>query len=63
MRSLSQEHGIIQADAAAFAAHLADLRVGDLVAVYPIHSCLTADLLKRYRTLDGARIDMAPIPC
>ena len=62
VRSLSQEHGIIQADAAAFAAHLADLRVGDLIAVYPIHSCLTADLLKRYRTLDGARIDMAPIP-
>ena len=62
VRSLSQEHGIIQADAATFAAHLADVRVGDLVAVYPVHSCLTADLLKRYRTLDGAAIDMAPIP-
>jgi D-serine deaminase-like pyridoxal phosphate-dependent protein len=62
VRSLSQEHGIIHADPAAFAMHLADLRVGDLLAVYPIHSCLTADLLKHYRTLDGARIDMARIP-
>jgi D-serine deaminase-like pyridoxal phosphate-dependent protein len=62
VRSLSQEHGIIQADAEAFAAHLAGARVGDLMAVYPVHSCLTADLLKRYYTLDGAAIDMAPIP-
>jgi D-serine deaminase-like pyridoxal phosphate-dependent protein len=62
VRSLSQEHGILQAEAAAFAAHLANVRVGDLVAVYPVHSCLTADLLKQYRTLDGAAIDMAPIP-
>lgn len=62
LRAISQEHGVIQADVAAFTAHLADLRVGDLVAIYPIHSCLTVDLLKRYLTLDGERIDMAPIP-
>ena len=62
LRSLSQEHGIIQAGAAAFATDLADVRVGDLLAVYPVHSCLTADLLKQYVTLDGARFDMAPIP-
>jgi len=62
VRSLSQEHGIVQADADAFSAHLAGLHVGDLLAIYPVHSCLTADLLKRYRTLDGDVIDMAPIP-
>jgi D-serine deaminase-like pyridoxal phosphate-dependent protein len=59
LRSLSQEHGILHAaDASSFAAHLAALRVGDLVAVLPIHSCLTADLHKQYRTLDGRQITM-----
>ena len=59
LRSLSQEHGILHAaDAHAFAAHLASLRVGDLVAVLPIHSCLTADLLKQYVTLEGEPIAM-----
>ena len=37
---------------------LAALKPGDLVAVLPIHSCLTADLLKEYLTLDGRRISM-----
>lgn len=59
LRSLSQEHGILHAaDAHTFAAHLASLRVGDLVAVLPIHSCLTADLHKQYRTLEGERLTM-----
>ena len=58
LRSLSQEHGIIAAEGTAYAEQLADLAVGDLVAIVPIHSCLTADLLKRYTTLDGATIEM-----
>lgn len=50
---LSQEHGI---------AHLPteqsrSLREGDLLAVIPVHSCLTADCMRRYRGLDGMYAD------
>lgn len=58
LRSLSQEHGIVHATPAAFERHLSQLAVGDLIAVLPIHSCLTADLLKEYLTLDGRRLGM-----
>ena len=58
LRSLSQEHGVVRAEPEVFAAALRDLQVGDLLAVLPVHSCLTADLLKRYLTLDGEWIDM-----
>lgn len=58
LRSLSQEHGIIRGTPEAYDRDLAGLRPGDLVAVLPIHSCLTADLLKEYLTLDGRRISM-----
>jgi len=51
--SLSQEHGIIQADGDL----LASVKVGDVLGVLPIHSCLTADLLRRYLTLEGGRIE------
>jgi D-serine deaminase-like pyridoxal phosphate-dependent protein len=54
--SLSQEHGIIQADEALFSS----VEVGDVVGVLPVHSCLTADLLRRYLTLDGEWIGCIP---
>lgn len=57
LRSLSQEHGVIQATAEGWAS-LAGVQVGDLVGVLPVHSCLTADLLQEYLTLDGQRIHM-----
>lgn len=63
VRSISQEHGIVHADDVAFAELAARIQVGDLLGIIPIHSCLTADLLKRYLTLDGASLTMAPIPC
>ncbi len=62
VRSLSQEHGIIRAAPAAFEPAFGALHVGDLIGIVPVHSCLTADLLKHYRCLDGSWIDMAPIP-
>jgi D-serine deaminase-like pyridoxal phosphate-dependent protein len=62
LRSLSQEHGVVQATAAAYAGTLCGIEAGDLVGVLPVHSCLTADLLKHYLTLQGDWIDMAPIP-
>lgn len=51
--SLSQEHGIIQADEAL----PASVRVGDVLGVLPLHSCLTADLLRRYLTVEGDWIE------
>ncbi|MBE2198878.1 MAG: alanine racemase [Anaerolinea sp.] len=53
--SLSQEHGIVQADAALFA----QVNVGDLLVVLPVHSCLTANLNGRYLTLNGDWLEMA----
>ena len=54
--SLSQEHGLIQADADT----INQLNVGDLVAVLPVHSCLTVDLLRKYMTLSGEHYTCMP---
>jgi D-serine deaminase-like pyridoxal phosphate-dependent protein len=35
--------------------------IGSLVVVLPIHSCLTAHLMRRYINLDGKTIEMMPI--
>lgn len=57
LRSVSQEHGIISVPEKM----LGLFRHGDLVAVIPVHSCLTADLLREYYTHDGRRIkDFCP---
>lgn len=62
VRSISQEHGVVRCTPDAYA-HLAEhLRVGDMLGVLPVHSCLTADLLKVYQSTGGERIPMAPIP-
>jgi D-serine deaminase-like pyridoxal phosphate-dependent protein len=53
--SLSQEHGLIHATPEL----INHVQIGDLLLVLPIHSCLTANLLKRYLTLDGEWIEMA----
>jgi len=47
--SISQEHGVLEVDAVTFET----IRVGDVVGILPIHSCLTANLMKSYHTLDG----------
>jgi D-serine deaminase-like pyridoxal phosphate-dependent protein len=49
VRSLSQEHGIVQVPQPAFD----KIRVGDLLFIIPAHSCLTVTALGRYRTLTG----------
>jgi len=33
-------------------------RIGDLMAFHPVHSCLTANLMKQYTTLEGKVITM-----
>lgn len=53
---LSQEHGILRL----FPHQLEQLRVGDLVCILPVHSCLTAQSMGRYLTLDGNWIEMMP---
>ena len=52
---LSQEHGIVKiVDEGMFG----NINVGDMVAVLPVHSCLTANLMKGYVTTLGERIGM-----
>jgi len=51
--SLSQEHGIITVTENV----LKKIRIGDLIFILPIHSCLTADLMQGYRLTDGTEID------
>ena len=48
VRSLSQEHGII-----ALTQEGCNLKPGNLVAILPVHSCLTANLMRSYVTENG----------
>jgi D-serine deaminase-like pyridoxal phosphate-dependent protein len=52
VKALSQEHGIISLTQTG-----CNLKPGDLVAILPIHSCLTANLMRRYCTLQGEWIE------
>jgi D-serine deaminase-like pyridoxal phosphate-dependent protein len=59
--SLSQEHGTVRAGKALFDRY----KIGDLMGILPIHSCLTADLMKGYVTLDGKHLEHlsgVPVP-
>lgn len=55
LKSISQEHGIIKASDEL----LAKVKVGDILGVLPIHSCMTADAMGEYLTLEGEKIDHA----
>ncbi|PCH94724.1 MAG: alanine racemase [Bacteroidetes bacterium] len=46
---LSQEHGTIRAPNE----FIDSVAVGDLIKILPVHSCMTANLLKNYMTTDG----------
>lgn len=54
---VSQEHGILSVPQAL----MDKFPIGILVMVIPVHSCLTAHLMHRYRTLDGKTIEMMPV--
>ncbi len=47
--SLSQEHGIIRWENPG----LEKMKVGDLLGILPVHSCLAANLMRSITTLDG----------
>jgi D-serine deaminase-like pyridoxal phosphate-dependent protein len=51
--SLSQEHGIVKVTDQIFVRY----KTGDVLGIIPVHSCLTANLMKGYITLDGKRVD------
>lgn len=48
LKSISQEHGLIHASEDL----LKKTQIGDVILIYPAHSCLTADLMKTYLTTD-----------
>ena len=50
---LSQEHGILQVSDELFN----EINIGDLVGIIPVHSCLTANLMKEYLSIDDEIID------
>ena len=54
IRKLSQEHGIVACSPEFFD----EVNIGDLVAVYPVHSCLMVDCMRRYLSLDETTISM-----
>lgn len=55
VKSISQEHGLIKASDEL----LAHVKVGGLIGILPIHSCMTADAMREYMTLDGEKVDHA----
>lgn len=52
MRKLSQEHGIIKSTRNV----LDHTKIGDIIGVIPVHSCLTADNYSHYTALSGKKI-------
>ncbi len=58
VKGISQEHGVVQASAELFD----QIAVGDLLGVLPVHSCMTADLMKGYLTTNSQELNMMQIP-
>jgi D-serine deaminase-like pyridoxal phosphate-dependent protein len=56
LRKLSQEHGILRLREEVFP----EIRIGDVLAVLPVHACHTAHAMGGYRTLEGNPVDMMP---
>lgn len=52
LTGLSQEHGLMEQCGTL----INEVNIGDLLLFQPVHSCLTANLMREYRTLDGTRI-------
>jgi len=56
LASVSQEHGIIRCSSDIFSS----FQIGDLIGILPIHSCLTANLMRSYLSTDGNWVEMMP---
>lgn len=55
LKSISQEHGVLKASDEL----LEKVKVGDVLGILPVHSCMTADCMGAYLTLDGKWVDHA----
>ena len=55
LKSISQEHGIIKASDEL----LSKVKIGDVLGILPIHSCMTADCMKGYLSISGEKLDHA----
>lgn len=53
LKSVSQEHGIVSCTPE----YMEQVKIGDLIPVIPIHSCLTADVMGSYLSTSGEKID------
>jgi D-serine deaminase-like pyridoxal phosphate-dependent protein len=53
VQSLSQEHGVIKTNKE----WINSIKPGDLIGILPVHSCLTANLMKEFLTTDGNLIE------
>lgn len=49
VKGLSQEHGIVSVPKS----EIDNYKIGDYLIILPVHSCMTANLMKSYTTLDG----------
>ena len=56
LAQLSQEHGIIQCSTQ----DLEKYQIGDILPILPVHSCLTANLMKSYQLISGGKITQLP---
>ncbi|MGB4820503.1 MAG: alanine racemase, partial [Saprospiraceae bacterium] len=52
VKALSQEHGIIRTTNE----FISELKIGDIVGILPVHSCLAANQMKEYLTTENKRI-------
>lgn len=57
LHALSQEHGILKVNPR----ELHFFKPGELIEIIPVHSCLTANLMKEYMTSEGDIIKMMPL--
>ncbi len=53
LKSISQEHGLVHCMDDLFR----HTNIGDILYIYPAHSCLTANLMKSYLTTEGIMMD------
>jgi D-serine deaminase-like pyridoxal phosphate-dependent protein len=51
--NVSQEHGVLEQCGEL----VREINIGESLLFLPVHSCLTANLMRTYRTLDGRQID------
>jgi len=56
LKSISQEHGLIHVSNNL----MRKTHIGDIVYIYPVHSCLAADLMKAYLTTDQVKMEGEP---